>query len=76
MIINSANVILTKIFQKIKSGLNEHILFYQRMAYKLLKSKENHVLNSNLMKCHLNLNFFTCIFIYGDPVKVGLGPRR
>ena len=72
MIINSANVLLAKTFQKIQSGLNEHILFYQRMANKLLKSKENHVLNSNLMKCLLNLNFFTCIFIYGDPAKMAV----
>ena len=70
--INSANALLTTTFQKIQSGLNEHILFYQKMANKLLKSEKNHKLNGNLMKCLLNLNFFHCIFIYGDPAKMAI----
>ena len=70
--INSANVLLTTTFQKIQSGLNEHILFYQKMANKLIKSEENHKLNGDLMKCLLSLNFFHCIFIYGDPAKMAV----
>ena len=70
--IKSAISLLTTTFQKIQSGLNENILSYQRMAKKLLKSNENHILNTNLMKCLKNLTFFHCIFIFGDPAKIAV----
>ena len=70
--INSANKILTTTFQKVQSGLNEHILFYQRMANKLLKSQKNHILNTNLMYYAYEIPFFYCYFAYGDYGRIAI----
>ena len=70
--INSANKILTTTFQKVQSGLNEHILFYQRMANKLLKSQKNHILNTNLMYYAYEIPFFYCYYAYGDYGRIAI----
>ena len=78
--INSINALLTTSIQKLQIGLNELILFYQRMANKIIISEESHKFNGSLFKCVLDLdeNYcfdhedeidYTAIWILDDETK-------
>ena len=60
LIINSAQDIVTTSIQKVQASLNEQIMFYQRMANKILKSKENYELDTTFLKCSINLDEDYC----------------
>ena len=60
LIINSAQDIVTTSIQKEQASLNEQIMFYQRMANKILKSKENYELDTKFLKCSINLDEDYC----------------
>ena len=55
-IIKSINLLLTTKFLKIQASLNEIILYYQRIAKKLLKSNKNFEINNDLLKCLLKID--------------------
>ena len=57
-IIKSINLLLTTKFLKIQASLNEIILYYQRIAKKLLKSNKNYEINNDLLKCLLKIDNF------------------
>ena len=61
---NTVNILLTTTFQKIQISLNEHILYYQRIAKKLLDSKDEQFFDNTRMKCALDLSFMFCFFDY------------
>ena len=46
--------------QKIQLGLNELILYYQKMANKIINSSENHEINTTFFKCILDFDDNYC----------------
>ena len=61
--INSAGAILKTSIEKIHSSLNEHILYYQRMANKILELNNTNDLNlSEYLKCAQNIDYLFCYY--------------
>ena len=61
--INSAGAILKTSIEKIHSSLNEHILYYQRMANKILELNNSNDLNfSEYLKCAQNIDYLFCYY--------------
>ena len=58
--INSINVMLKTSLQKIQLGLNELILYYQKMANKIINSSEKHEINTKFLKCILDFDDNYC----------------
>ena len=59
--IDSINTLLTTSILKLQIGLNELILFYQKIANKLITSEETHELNHTFFKCALDFDEFYCL---------------
>ena len=59
--INSINTLLTTSILKLQIGLNELILFYQRIANKVINSNETYELNHTFFKCALDFDEFYCL---------------
>ena len=59
--INSINILLSTSIEKLQIGMNELILFYQRMATELLNSKKDYEFNSTILKCILDLDDNYCL---------------
>ena len=55
-IIKSINLLLQTKFLKIQSGMNELILYYQKIANELIKSNKNYPLNNKFLKCLLEID--------------------
>ena len=70
--IKSANVLLSTTFQKVQSSLNEHILYYQKIANKLLESNEYRELNDTQMKCSLTTDIMQCFYYYEESEYLAL----
>ena len=60
IILNSMNVIVTTYFLKFQLSLNELILYYQKMADKVLQSQEELILNNEFLKCLLHIDYDFC----------------
>ena len=59
--IDSINTLLTTSILKLQIGLNELILFYQKIANKLITSEETLELNHTFFKCALDFDEFYCL---------------
>ena len=58
--IKNVNVLLTTSFQKIQASLNEQILFYQKIATKLLLSENEYELDTTHLKNIITLDNYYC----------------
>ena len=58
--INSANVLLSSMLLKLKVGLNEQIIFYQKIAKDLLKDEKSHKLIRDNLISAVNIDPYFC----------------
>ena len=58
--INSVQQILTTSIQKVQASLNEQIIFYQRMANKIIESQNTYELDTTFLKCSINIDDDYC----------------
>ena len=70
IILNSINIIVTSYFLKFQLSLNELILYYQKMADKVLQSQEELILNNEFIKCLVNLDYDFCDDYYEETKKM------
>ena len=58
--LKSASIILTSLVYKFQIGLNEEIQFYKKIANDLLKNPNSHKLQSDYVKCAINIDEYYC----------------
>ena len=58
--LKSAGTILTSLIYKFQVGINEEIQFYKKIAHDLLRNPKSHILQSDYVKCAINIDKYYC----------------